>query len=104
MLTNENFKEKLQQEKFSLLLICDGCPNCTIMTPMIHAMKEKFNVLSIYVMEASEQNNAINKHYEVEAAPTLLFLHKGELVSKIRGYQPPEILEIFLDCKISELS
>jgi thioredoxin-like negative regulator of GroEL len=41
--------------------------------------------------------------FGVEAVPTILVLYNQEVFAKRRGYQPEEILEIWLDAKIEEL-
>lgn len=103
MLTNENFEEVLGTKSFSLVLISgDGCANCTVMTPIVNRVKDKFDDLSTFFVDVDKYNYMINTHYGVEKVPTLLFLHEGELISKITGYQPEEILEIYLDCKMNE--
>lgn len=105
MLTNENFKETLSKEEFCLVLITgDGCANCSTMAPIVNNMKHKFEDLSTYLVDINESNYKINEYYEVEVVPTILFLHKGRLISKVKGYQPEEILEIYIDCKMKECS
>lgn len=103
MLTNENFRNVLGKEEFCLVLITgDGCANCSVMAPIVNTMSDKFSNLSTYIVDINQSNYQINEYYEVEVVPTVLFLHKGELVSKVKGYQPEEILEIYIDCKMKE--
>ena len=103
MLTNENFKNTLEKEPFCLVLITgDGCANCSIMAPMVNQMIKKFPNLSSYIIDVNESNYLINQYYKVEVVPSILFLHNGVLISKVTGYQPQEILEIYIDCKMKE--
>lgn len=103
MLRNENFKEILQQEPFCLVLISgDGCANCSTMTPIVNRMKDKFLDLSVHFVDIDKHNYKINEYYGVEVVPTLLFLYEGALISKVSGYQPEEILEIYIECKMGE--
>ncbi|MDF9823777.1 thioredoxin 1 [Breznakia sp. PF5-3] len=103
MLKNENFKEVLENEEFCLVLVSgDGCANCTTMTPIVNQMRDKFDELSVYVVDINQSNHKITEFYEIEVVPTILLLHRGHVISKVTGYQPEEILEIYIDCKIGE--
>ncbi len=39
----------------------------------------------------------------VEGVPTILVMENERVYAKCKGYQPEEILEIWLDAKISEI-
>ena len=38
--------------------------------------------------------------WEVEKVPTILLVEDGEIFARCHGFQPEEILEIWLDAKI----
>ncbi|TDW16309.1 thioredoxin [Breznakia blatticola] len=103
MLTNENFRNEFAKNEFSLVLIGGGgCANCTTMSPIIQNVGKKFENLQVYIVDASEQNKDINTYYKVQQVPTILFLFRDELISKVQGYQPEEILEIYIESKMEE--
>ncbi|OCN04513.1 hypothetical protein A4S06_02555 [Erysipelotrichaceae bacterium MTC7] len=103
MLTNDNFRNEFTKNEFSLVLISgDGCANCTTMSPIVQSMGRKFDNLKVYLMDANENNKDINTYYDVHQVPTILFLYKDELISKVQGYQPEEILQIYLESKMEE--
>jgi len=104
MLTNDNFKKVFEEEEFTLALISgNGCANCSTMASVVHKMDTVFSNLTTHLIDVNEHNYLINKYYEVEVVPTTLFLYHGRLVSKVQGYQPEEILEIYIECKMKEV-
>lgn len=103
MLNNENYLEILSKNCISLVYISgEGCANCVSMYPQVMKLKEREDIC-VYMIEASEENSALNHHYGVEVVPTILLLHYGECVAKIKGYQPEEIFEYYIDAKINEI-
>lgn len=105
MLTNKNFKEELGKSGFSVTLISgEGCANCLTMLAMIKDLEKRRNDIHVFYVEVSEENFEINEYYEVEAVPTILITYNGELISKVKGYQPQEIFDIYIDAKFEECS
>ena len=102
MLNNENFKEVLGQSRFAVTLISgEGCANCVSMLPMVLKLKER-NDMDVYIVEVSPSNYEINEHYDIKVVPTILLTSYGEAISKITGYQPEEIFEIYIEAKLEE--
>ncbi len=102
-LTNENFKDVLGKERIALILIGgEGCANCVSMYPLVKNIEETREEVSVFYVEVDESNCAINEHFEVEVVPSILMTNYGNLVSKIKGYQPPEIFDLYVDAKIAE--
>lgn len=102
-LTNENFKEVLEKESCAMILIGgEGCANCVSMYPMVKNVENTREEVKVFYVEVDESNFEINEHYEVEVVPTVLMTNYGKLISKIKGYQPQEIFELYVDAKIDE--
>ena len=102
MLNNENFKEVLGQSRFAVTLISgEGCANCVSMLPMVLKLKER-NDMDVYIVEVSPSNYEINEHYDIKVVPTILLTSYGEAISKITGYQPEEILSVWVEAKLEE--
>lgn len=102
MLNNENFKEVLGQSRFAVTLISgEGCANCISMLPMVLKLKER-NDMDVYIVEVSPSNYEINEHYDIKVVPTILLTSYGEAISKITGYQPEEIFELYIEAKLEE--
>lgn len=102
MLNNENFKEVLGQSRFAVTLISgEGCANCVSMLPMVLKLKER-NDMDVYIVEVSPSNYEINEHFDIKVVPTILLTSYGEAISKITGYQPEEIFELYIEAKLEE--
>ena len=102
MLNNDNFKEVLGQSRFAVTLISgEGCANCVSMLPMVLKLKER-NDMDVYIVEVSPSNYEINEHYDIKVVPTILLTSYGEAISKITGYQPEEIFELYIEAKLEE--
>ena len=103
MLTNENFKEELGKAGFAVTLISgEGCANCLTMLPLVKDLEKRRSDISVFYVEVDESNFKINEHFNVEVVPTILLTFNGIEVSKIKGYQPQEIFDIYIDTKFEE--
>jgi thioredoxin-like negative regulator of GroEL len=40
--------------------------------------------------------------WEIEKVPTILLMQDGEIFARCSGFQPEEILELWMDAKIAE--
>jgi thioredoxin-like negative regulator of GroEL len=104
MLNNENFKEVLKESRFAVTLISgEGCANCVSMLPMVLKLKERED-MDVFIVEVGPSNYEINEHYDIKVVPTILLTSFGEAVSKITGYQPEEIFELYIDAKLDEIN
>ena len=103
MLNNENFKEVLASKQFAIVLVAGGgCANCVTMYPLVKEVENRREDVDVFYVEIDESNYQINEVYDVEVVPTVLLTHYGELLAKIKGYQPQEIFDIYIDTKIEE--
>lgn len=102
MLENNNYQEILKKSAFAITLISgEGCANCVSMFPVV--MKQKEKGIDVYIVEASERTSELHEHYGVSLVPTILFTSYGELISKITGYQPEEIFDLYVEAKLEEV-
>ncbi|MBQ9124471.1 MAG: thioredoxin family protein [Acholeplasmatales bacterium] len=81
----------------------ESCANCLSLMPILHSLVSQRNDCKLFHIEAKEDTMDLIEKYEIEAVPSILVLYNDELYVKCRGYQPEEILEIWLDAKIEEL-
>lgn len=103
MLNNENFKEVLASKELAIILISGGgCANCVTMYPLVKEVEKRRDDVEVFYLEIDETNHLINDYFDVEVVPTVLLTHNGELIAKIKGYQPQEIFDIYIDTKIDE--
>ncbi len=102
MITKDNYKEELKG-------ICvieisgESCANCLSLMPVLQNIVSKREDCRLVHIEASEDTTELMELFEVLTAPTILVTKDGEIKARCKGYQPEEILELWLDAKINEL-
>lgn len=102
MITKDNYKEELKG-------ICvieisgESCANCLSLMPVLQNIVSKRDDCRLVHIEASEDTTELMELFEVLTAPTILVTKDGEIKARCKGYQPEEILELWLDAKINEL-
>ncbi len=100
-MTVENYKEQLKG-------ICcvevsgESCANCLTLMPILKELCENRNDVRLVHVEADYTTLALMEEWEVVKVPTILLVEDGEIFARCSGYQPEEILEIWLDAKIEE--
>ena len=101
MITLENYKTELNG-------ICvvevsgEGCANCISMMHLLSAIAKDRSDLTLKHIEASVETMPLLEAFEVDRVPTVLLTDNGEVFARATGYQPEEILEIWIDAKIEE--
>lgn len=102
LLTDKNYKEYLRG--ISVVEVSgESCANCLSLMPILHRLVSERDDAELHHIEASEDTVCMLQAFGVEAVPTVLVLYNDVVYAKCRGYQPEEILEIWLDAKIEEI-
>lgn len=101
MINEKNYKEHLQG------LCCveisgESCANCLTLMPLLKELIDARNDIRLVHVEADYSTLPLMEAWEVEKVPTILLVEDGEIFARCTGYQPEEILEIWLDAKIEE--
>ena len=101
MINEKNYKEHLQG------LCCveisgESCANCLTLMPLLKELIDARNDIRLAHVEADYSTLPLMEVWEVEKVPTILLVEDGEIFARCTGYQPEEILEIWLDAKIEE--
>ncbi|MDI9518998.1 MAG: thioredoxin family protein [Bacillota bacterium] len=100
MLNSKNYKEVLSKEGKSILLISGpGCANCIAMYPIVNDFINKYSQILLHNIEITEEYKDLVENYSIEQIPAILLFENGELLSKIYGYQPYEIFELYVTDK-----
>ena len=97
----EELKEKLKG------LCCvevsgESCANCLTLMPILQELCAARNDIRLVHVEADYTTLPLMEVWEVEKVPTILLTDDGEIFARCSGFQPEEILEIWLDAKIEE--
>lgn len=101
MLNEKNYKEELKG-------ICcvevsgESCANCLTLMPLLQSLCAQRDDVRLLHVEADYSTTALMEAWEVEKVPTILLFDDGEIFARCAGFQPEEILELWLDAKINE--
>ena len=101
-LNSKNYKEYLKG--ISVIDVSgESCANCLSLMPVLHGlMKQRPDVL-LHHIEADVDTMELIEKFEIQSVPTILVMNDDKIYARCRGYQPEEILELWLDSKIEEL-
>lgn len=101
-LNDKNYKEYLKG--ISVVEFSgESCANCITLMPILHKLTKDRNDLTLHHVEAGEDTKEILSRYEIFSVPTIMILNDDKEFVRCRGFQPEEILEIWLDSKVEEL-
>jgi len=81
----------------------EGCANCLSLLPVLTRLAAEKHV-PLSHLEVSEETADRVKELSIERVPTVLVLRDGVPVARCSGFQPEEILDVWLDAKIEEAS
>ena len=100
-LNDSNYKEYLKG--ITVVEVSgESCANCLTLMPILSNLVGNRNDCKLFHVEAGENTDEFIEKYEIITAPTILVLKDLEVVARCRGFQPEEILEVWLDAKINE--
>lgn len=99
MINDNNFKEYLKGVQV-VEISGESCANCLTLMPILYEIVSKRNDVELVHIEASETTVNIMKEYQIDRVPTILLLDDGVEFARATGFQPQEILELWLNNKI----
>ena len=101
-LSMQNYKEALKG--ISIVEVSgESCANCISLIPILNNIVSNRNDCVLHHLEVTEETMPLVEAFGVVAVPTILILKDDEVMAKCRGYQPEEILEIWIDAKLEEI-
>ena len=80
----------------------ESCANCFSLMPVLKAIVDKRGDIRLVHVEADEETTALMEEWDVTRVPTVLLMEDGKIFARCSGFQPEEILEIWMDAKIEE--
>ena len=101
MINEKNYKQELKG-------ICcvevsgESCANCLTLMPLLKGLCQARKDVRLVHVEADYTTLPLMEAWEVEKVPTILLMEDGEIFARCTGFQPEEILELWLDAKIEE--
>ena len=99
MINDNNYKEYLKGVQV-VEISGESCANCLTLMPILYEIVSKRNDVKLIHIEASETTVEIMKEYQIDRVPTILLLDEGVEFARATGFQPEEILELWLNSKI----
>lgn len=100
MIDEQNYRLKLK----GLCLIeisGEGCANCYSMLPVLRNLAAHMPQLTLVHVPAEEAAYLVEK-WKVSRVPAIFLAENGEPFAKCSGYQPEEILELWIEAKLEE--
>ena len=108
MITIDEFNKKNIDEVLKGVCVIEvsgeSCANCITLMPILDRLVSPREDCKLVHIEASHETMDLIQRFEVRQAPTILITKDGEVLERVVGFQPEEILEIWLDDKLSKIS
>ena len=80
----------------------ESCANCLTLMPILDELCSARGDIKLVHIEADYTTLDLMEELEVEKVPTILLVEDGKIFARCAGFQPEEILELWLDAKIEE--
>lgn len=97
-----NVVEKIK-EGISLVEVSgEGCASCEVLFPLLRKKEKERGDFVLYRVEVEDLTEELIEKWELVKIPTALLFVDGKIVARFSGYQPEEILDVWLDAKLSE--
>lgn len=80
----------------------ESCANCLTLMPVLETLCSARNDVRLVHVEADYSTTDLMEEWDIEKVPTILLMDDGVIFARCSGYQPEEILEIWIDAKIEE--
>ena len=101
-LDNDNYKDYLKG--ITIIEVSgESCANCLTLMPILNKLISQRNDCVLHHIEASEDTVALLEKYEIRQVPTIMIMNDDNCYVSCRGFQPEEILELWIDKKVEEL-
>lgn len=78
----------------------ESCANCYSLMPVLFEILKSYEDVELIHIEVEKDQIGIIEKYQIDRVPTILILKNEEEIGRCRGYQPEEILAIWLEDKI----
>ena len=80
----------------------ESCANCLTLMPILEELCAARGDIRLVHVEADYSTTWLMEEWDIEKVPTILLVEDGEIFARCAGFQPEEILEIWMDAKIAE--
>ena len=80
----------------------ESCANCLTLMPILEQLCSQRGDIKLVHVEADYSTTSLMEEWDVTRVPTILLTDGEEIFARCAGFQPEEILELWLDAKIEE--
>ena len=81
----------------------ESCANCLTLMPILDRLVSSIENVNLFHIEADVDTMDLIEKYEIQAVPTILVFYNQEIKARCKGFQPEEILELWLNAKVDEI-
>jgi thioredoxin-like negative regulator of GroEL len=103
MWINKNNYNELLQGITVIEVSGESCANCISLMNVLNIIASNRNDFKLLHLEAEESTSELLEKFQIETIPTVLVMYNQEIIARCRGYQPEEILELWLEAKINDI-
>ena len=92
--TDRTFKESVLQSDKPVLVDfwASWCAPCRMLSPVIEQLHNEFEGKAVVAKVDVDNNQQVSLEYGIRSIPTLLIFKNGEVVDKIVGLSPKEVI------------
>lgn len=80
----------------------ESCANCLTLMPILKDICSARDDIKLVHVEADYSTTALMEEWDVTKVPTILLMDGEKIFARCSGFQPEEILEIWIDSKLEE--
>lgn len=80
----------------------EGCMGCISLIPVLNEVLANRTDIRLEHVEVEQSTKEIVTYFNVDRVPTVILADDGVEFARCHGYQPEEILELWIDAKIEE--
>ncbi len=77
-----------------------GCAGCFAAMPDCKAVAEKFGIKFVYLDVEDDAEQV--KNFCVDRVPSIILWDEPKILARCAGYQPQEILELWVEAKLGQ--
>ncbi len=93
-ITDSNFDEFIAEKKYAMVdCWAAWCMPCKMLSPTIEKVAQEYGDKVAIGKLNVDENNQIPSKFGIMSIPTILFFKEGELVDRITGAVPKQVLE-----------
>ena len=81
----------------------ESCANCLTLMPILERIVSARPELKLFHIEASQDTMSLIEKYEIRQVPTIMIMYNDKCYVSCRGFQPEEIIELWIDKKVEEI-